>query len=205
LPNEFSADIKQDTLPPAAFVIYRQKIKEAEAETVYYNPEAWNILSQSLLLSDKKTTVAPDINALCLKWKNSFDKIQKEAGGNHELGDMVNYCVDMFESYRRKYIVRATVLVNNHSLQTPTKQHLFILERLSPQNVNLSATFRRWNLSPREQQIAKLLIEDRSNKEIARILGLSANTVKVYIRFLMKKLDVASRTGIVSKVLSERV
>jgi DNA-binding NarL/FixJ family response regulator len=50
-----------------------------------------------------------------------------------------------------------------------------------------------------------LLIEDRSNKEIARILSLSANTVKVYIRFLMKKMDAASRTGIVSKVLSERV
>lgn len=198
--NEFSADIKQDKLSPAAFVFYSPKTKETEM--VYYNPEAWNILSQSLLF-DKRTIVLSDINALCLKWKNSFDKIHKEASGNHELGDMVNYCVDMFESYRRKYIVRATVLVNKHSLQALTKRHLFILERFSPQNLNLSETFRQWNLSQREQQIAKLLIEDCSNKEIARILALSTNTVKVYIRFLMTKLNAASRTGIVSKLLSK--
>ena len=39
----------------------------------------------------------------------------------------------------------------------------------------------------------------------ARILCLSANTVKVYVRFLAKKLNATSRTGIVSKALSERV
>ncbi len=194
-------DINQDKLQPTAFICYSQKTKENKLESVYYNTEAWSILSRSLL-SDKKTIVLSDISTLCLKWKTSFDKILKDVGSNCELGNMVNYCVDMFESHRRKYVVRATALTNNHSSQTQAYQYIFTLERVLADNFNYSAIFRKWNLNPREQQISKLLIEDLSNKEIAKKLGLSTNTVKVYIRFLMSKLNVTSRTGIVSKILS---
>ena len=201
LMSEHSINVGQHKFLPAAFVFYRPKTSENKIETVYYNAEAWNILSMSSGV-DKKTIVAPNLSTLCLKWKTSFDKIHKEAIGNNKVGGTVNYCIDMLESYRRKYVVRATRLVTIHNSPMPTTHHLFILERFSPKNLNLSAGFRQWNLSQREQQIAKLLIEDRSNKEIARILCLSTNTVKVYIRFLMTKLKAGSRTGIVSQLLS---
>ena len=75
--------------------------------------------------------------------------------------------------------MRGMALINEpSSSQAQDGHYLFILERVCPQNLNLSKIFRQWKLSGREQEIAKLLMDDRSNKEIARILGLSINTVK---------------------------
>ena len=52
-------------------------------------------------------------------------------------------------------------------------------------------------LSAREQQIVKCLLEAKSNKEIARTLGLSEKTVKHYMTNLMTKLKVKSRLEVV--------
>lgn len=48
-------------------------------------------------------------------------------------------------------------------------------------------------LTPRELQVAQLLIEGCSNKTIAYTLGIHESTVKVYIRNGMKKTDTKNR------------
>lgn len=48
-------------------------------------------------------------------------------------------------------------------------------------------------LSPRELEILKLLVEGQTNPEIAAILHLSLSTVKVHIRNIMSKLAVDDR------------
>lgn len=48
-------------------------------------------------------------------------------------------------------------------------------------------------LTEREQEILALLADGRSNKEIARVLGISDATVKVHIKHLLRKLNVKSR------------
>jgi DNA-binding NarL/FixJ family response regulator len=53
-------------------------------------------------------------------------------------------------------------------------------------------------LSPREQQIVAHLLQGRSNKEIARDLGLSEKTIKHYMTNLMSKLRVKSRLEVVA-------
>ena len=52
-------------------------------------------------------------------------------------------------------------------------------------------------LSPREDQIVGCLLEGKSNKEIARTLGLSEKTIKHYMTNLMNKLRVKSRLEVV--------
>jgi DNA-binding NarL/FixJ family response regulator len=52
-------------------------------------------------------------------------------------------------------------------------------------------------LSPREDQIVSCLLEGKSNKEIARTLGLSEKTIKHYMTNLMNKLRVKSRLEVV--------
>jgi len=50
---------------------------------------------------------------------------------------------------------------------------------------------------PRQVQILRCLRKGMANKQIAYELGMSEGTVKVHIRRLMQKLEVANRTQIV--------
>lgn len=49
------------------------------------------------------------------------------------------------------------------------------------------------DLTDREREVLELLADGRSNKEIARRLGISDATVKVHIKNLLRKLNVKSR------------
>ena len=57
------------------------------------------------------------------------------------------------------------------------------------------------DLTPREREILRLLVDGRTNAEIAAHLGLSLYTVKNHVRNLLGKLGVGSRTEAVSLAL----
>lgn len=49
------------------------------------------------------------------------------------------------------------------------------------------------NLSARELEVLKLLVEGYSNPEIARAMYLSINTIKTHVRSIMNKFAVECR------------
>ncbi len=51
-------------------------------------------------------------------------------------------------------------------------------------------------LSPREQDILKLIARGDSNKEIARELGIAETTVKIHVQHILRKLDLSSRVQV---------
>jgi DNA-binding CsgD family transcriptional regulator len=53
-------------------------------------------------------------------------------------------------------------------------------------------------ITGREREVLQLLADGRSNKEIARSLGLSPNTVKTHVTRLFEKLRVSRRTEAIS-------
>lgn len=55
----------------------------------------------------------------------------------------------------------------------------------------------RIKLSTREEQIVALLLESRTNREMAEELHLSEKTIKNYMTLLMQKLKVRNRVGLV--------
>lgn len=55
-------------------------------------------------------------------------------------------------------------------------------------------TASRHQFTPRQLEVAKLLLQGHSNKEIGRHLGLLEGTVKVHVREIMRKLGVQNRT-----------
>jgi DNA-binding CsgD family transcriptional regulator len=60
-------------------------------------------------------------------------------------------------------------------------------------------------LSPREQEIARMVGAGYPNKTIAARLGISTWTVSTHIRRMFAKLGVNSRAALVTKVLEEEL
>jgi len=52
----------------------------------------------------------------------------------------------------------------------------------------------RTDLSARELEILKLLAKGLTNKEIAKVLGISDNTVRNHVNSIIEKLEVSDRT-----------
>jgi RNA polymerase sigma factor (sigma-70 family) len=59
------------------------------------------------------------------------------------------------------------------------------------------ALSRRWQmLSPREQEVAALVCQNFTNRQIAARLNISPETVKSHIRHLLPKLSADSKAGL---------
>jgi two-component system NarL family response regulator len=63
----------------------------------------------------------------------------------------------------------------------------------------------RQELTAREVEVLRLLVRGLTNREIANVYGISANTVKNHLNNLMAKLDVADRTEAVSFCLARGI
>ena len=61
------------------------------------------------------------------------------------------------------------------------------------------AAIRSLELTPREYQILQRLASGQSNKELARSLDISPNTVKTHIARLYEKLEVRNRVEAIEK------
>ena len=60
-------------------------------------------------------------------------------------------------------------------------------------------------LSPREQEIARMVAEGYPNKTIAAVLDISSWTVCTHLRRIFSKLGVRSRASMVARLLEDRM
>jgi DNA-binding NarL/FixJ family response regulator len=58
-------------------------------------------------------------------------------------------------------------------------------------------------LSARELEVVRLVVEGRSNDEVATALGITPKTVETHLRRLFERFDLASRTELATKALRE--
>jgi DNA-binding NarL/FixJ family response regulator len=65
----------------------------------------------------------------------------------------------------------------------------------------MNAIFEGQQLYPRELEVALLIAQGLSNKEIARKIGISVGTVKNYVSSIMLKESFTSRYGIIVKYI----
>jgi DNA-binding CsgD family transcriptional regulator len=105
-----------------------------------------------------------------------------------------------FKSGRRTYFCRAFDL-DSKAKGSGGAVTLIVLERAMSGPPALSQVSRRFHLTQREQQAVALLLQGLSNKEMAKSMGISANTVKAFLRMASIKMGVSSRSGIVTKFL----
>ncbi|HXR18222.1 MAG TPA: helix-turn-helix transcriptional regulator [Terriglobales bacterium] len=108
-----------------------------------------------------------------------------------------------FASARRTYSCSSFVLnvhTNGSSANPPTA--VLTLERRSNGASTIATLTERFGLTHREQETVRLLLQGLTSKEIAGRMGISANTVKAFVRLVMIKMGVSTRSGIAGKLVA---
>jgi DNA-binding CsgD family transcriptional regulator len=110
--------------------------------------------------------------------------------------------VKEFKSGRRRYICRTFRLDCNHAANQPCLGVL--LERYSSSTTALSQLTKQFDLTARERETVELLLQGLTSKEIALRMNISPNTVKAFLRLVMVKMGVSTRSGIVGRVIGSQ-
>ena len=109
--------------------------------------------------------------------------------------------VKELQSGSRHYSCRAFPIDSYaEQLCQPTTAVLLERARLGP--VSLSEVCQQFKLTEREQEVLAHLLQGIRNKEIADRMNISSNTVRAFLRLIMIKTGVSSRSAIVAKILT---
>lgn len=129
-----------------------------------------------------------------------YDKIRSNLlnGGSPEMPEFVNEC----KAGRRTYSCRVFRIDCNSVSDLPMPIcFAILLERHASSAAALADLARQFELTTRECETVALLLEGLTSKEIANRMKISPNTVKAFLRLVMVKMDVSTRSGIVGKAL----
>jgi DNA-binding CsgD family transcriptional regulator len=109
--------------------------------------------------------------------------------------------VAKFQSGRRLYQCRA-YRINALAVGDSQASLAVLLERVSAKPSSLAEISERFHLTAREQEVVHYLSEGLTTKEIAMRLEISPHTVKAFLRLIMVKMAVSTRSGIVGKTVA---
>jgi DNA-binding CsgD family transcriptional regulator len=113
--------------------------------------------------------------------------------------------VTRFRSGKRLYRCRA-FRVNPSAPGKLQPSIAVLLERGSERSISLEAVSERYRLTAREREVLYHLVgSGLTTKEIAARMGISSNTVKTFLRLMMFKMGVSTRSGIVGKAMITRL
>lgn len=111
--------------------------------------------------------------------------------------------VSEFQSGRRTYHCRS-YRVNPIAQGDSQCSLAIILERNSSSAFSIGQVSDRFNLTTREREVLQYLLSGLTTKQIASGMEISPNTVKAFLRMIMVKMGVSTRSGIVGKALTDR-
>lgn len=99
------------------------------------------------------------------------------------------------ETARPEQLLQAIEIVQSGSIWAPRRVLSLFVDRIL---LFSSKPVRRHNhhFTEREQQVLRLLVAARSNREIAETLGIEERTVKAYIKSLKSKVGVDNRVAL---------
>ncbi len=191
----------ENLLSTTAFIFYSpQSLKNRQK--IFFNQEALQILSNQTSDTSKNKLSPNLLSSLCTKWMNLLQTKLTDKSENKPASESMPIHLGTIMSYRRRYSVKGIILYPQ-SGPSAINSYIFIIQRFAGDNQNLLKAFRKYQLSNREREIIKLLINGESNKQIAYSLGLSPNTIKSYMKLIMTKLGASNRSGIITAILSE--
>ncbi|MFZ0198214.1 MAG: LuxR C-terminal-related transcriptional regulator [Candidatus Sulfotelmatobacter sp.] len=109
------------------------------------------------------------------------------------------------QSARRTYVCRSFPLDVGAIQANGSGQSgglaIVMIERKSNGSATIAEISERFGLTAREQETVQFLRQGFTSKEIAQRMKISPNTVKAFIRLVMVKMGVSTRSGIIGKVV----
>lgn len=175
--------VKGKVLPPKSAVGFI--LIDSSLSPISFNAEAIQILSYPA-----KYANGPPTALLAGKIRSSLISQQSSAESPF---------VTEFQSGRRRYFCRAFLLGSKVGGYCHPSTAV-LLERGPSELIPLSQVSKLFNLTEREREALRYLLQSLSNKEIASRMNVSTNTVKTFLRLVMGKLGVCSRSAIVRKI-----
>ena len=155
-------------------------------QLVYFNAEA----AQVLEYSEEPGRIKPSDSRLAERIRS----VILNNGASTQL-----HATKEFISGKRHYLWRAFDLESNGKNPGVPVQAILI-ERAQHGSALVSRMIEQFHLTCREAEAVKVLLEGLSSKEIAKRMRISPNTVKAFLRLVMIKMGVSTRSGITGKV-----
>ena len=161
------------------------------------NPIFVNHAAAKILLYPMKVEAQRKVDSF-LASKIRCTLLARQSSGVAEL-------VAKFQSGKRIYVCRA-FRVNAVAEGDAQPSVAVLLERGSAGAISLVQVSERFHLTSREQEVLQYLSEGGlTTKEIATRIGISPNTVKAFLRLIMLKMGVSTRSGILGKAITAKL
>lgn len=110
--------------------------------------------------------------------------------------------VSGLRSGRRHYGCRPFLLESPPG-SSGERRFALLIERGQPESPSKACeVFDKFKLTKREREAVACLVEGLTTREIADRMKISPNTVKVFVKLVMMKMGVTTRSGIVGALLS---
>jgi DNA-binding CsgD family transcriptional regulator len=137
-----------------------------------------------------------------IKQLNTFlsDRV-RTALVDHHSQDTLGF-VREYKSGRRRYTCRSFQIDGDTRSSPPRPSIAVLLERASTGDLMLEEISKQFDLTHRERETVELLLQGLTSKEIANRMGISPNTVKAFLRLVMVKMGVSTRSGIVGRFVA---
>ncbi len=111
--------------------------------------------------------------------------------------------VKEFKSGKRRYTCKTFRLDRNGHYPVQLG-FAVLLERDAAVSTGFTEICEQFDLTQRERETVGFLLQGITNKEIAIRMKISPNTVKAFLRLVMVKMNVSTRSGIAGKIVGPR-
>jgi len=111
--------------------------------------------------------------------------------------------VKEFQSGKRRYICKS-FQVDCNGYYSVQPAFVVLLERGTAASTGLTEISEQFDLTQRESETVEFLLQGFASKEIATRMKISPNTVKAFLRLVMVKMKVSTRSGIAGRIAGAR-
>lgn len=175
-----------------------KKVNKAVDETTLCNILESNAMPDVILLDIVFGTA--DGRELCRKLKKQYQGIKLIALTSYSDTTTVKSSIQAgFDGYLLKSEDRQTVM---QALQAVVQGEQFFSPQVKNVFFQQSVSKNRFTLTKREEDVLRLIIDEKTTKEIAEELFISEKTVENHRANLMLKLEAKNMAGLVKRAIS---